>query len=83
MLKEINEEADVVKKLLSIYTKDGKVISDMFDIKKYKNIDIVACGSASFAGQIGKYYIEKYANIKTTVYYASEYRYQTNFFDIL
>lgn len=81
MLKEINEEADVVKKLLSIYTKDGKVISDMFDIKKYKNIDIVACGSASFAGQIGKYYIEKYANIKTTVYYASEYRYQTNFFD--
>ena len=26
------------------------------------------------------YYIEKYANIKTEVYYASEYRYQKNFF---
>ena len=80
MLKEINEEAEVVKKLLSIYTDNGK-IKDIFDIKKYKNIDIVACGSASFAGQVGKYYIEKYANIKTNVYYASEYRYQTNFFD--
>lgn len=80
MIKEINEEADVVKKILSIYTDNGK-IKDFFDIKKYKNIDIVACGSASFAGQVGKYYIEKYANIKTNVYYASEYRYQTNFFD--
>lgn len=80
MLKEINEEDNVVKKLLSLYTCDGKV-KDIFDIRKYKNIDIVACGSASFAGQIGKYYIEKYANIRTNVYYASEYRYQKNFFD--
>lgn len=80
MLKEINEEADVVKKHLNIYTKDDKVIN-LFDLSKYKNIDIVACGSASFAGQIGKYYIEKYKNIKTTVYFASEYRYQKNFFD--
>lgn len=79
MLKEINEEADVVKKHLNIYTKDDKV-RDLFDLSKYKNIDIVACGSASFAGQIGKYYIEKYKNIKTTVYFASEYRYQKNFF---
>ena len=80
MLKEINEEDEVVKKILSLYTKNDKV-GDIFDIKKYKNIDIVACGSASFAGYIGKYYIEKYANIRTNVYYASEYRYQKNFFD--
>lgn len=79
MLKEINEEAEVVKNILNLYTKNNK-IKDIYDIKKYKNIDIVACGSASFAGQIGKYYIEKYANIKTDVYYASEYRYQKNFF---
>ena len=63
----------------NLYTKNNK-IKDIYNIKKYKNIDIVACGSASFAGQIGKYYIEKYANIKTDVYYASEYRYQKNFF---
>lgn len=80
MLKEINEEPELVKKILNLYTENGKV-KDIFDIKKYKNIDIVACGSASFAGWLGKYYIEKYAGIKTNVYFASEYRYQTNFFD--
>ena len=79
MLKEINEESEVVKNILNLYTKNNK-IKDIYNIKKYKNIDIVACGSAFFAGQIGKYYIEKYANIKTEVYYASEYRYQKNFF---
>lgn len=79
MLKEINEESEVVKNILNLYTKNNK-IKDIYNIKKYKNIDIVACGSASFAGQIGKYYIEKYANIKTDVYYASEYRYQKNLF---
>lgn len=80
MLKEINEEGEVVKRILSLYTKDNKV-GDIFNIKKYKSIDIVACGSAAFAGYIGKYYIEKYANIRTDVHYASEYRYQKNFFD--
>lgn len=80
MLKEINEEGEVVKRILSLYTKDNKV-GDIFNIKKYKSIDIVACGSAAFAGYIGKYYIEKYANIRTNVHYASEYRYQKNFFD--
>ena len=80
MLKEINEEGEVVKRILSLYTKDNKV-GDIFNIKKYKSIDIVACGSAAFAGYIGKYYIEKCANIRTNVHYASEYRYQKNFFD--
>ena len=79
MLKEINEEAEVVKKILNTYTENNQV-KDIYNIRKYKNIDIVACGSASFAGQVGKYYIEKFANIKTDVYYASEYRYQKNFF---
>ena len=80
MLKEINEEGEVVKKLLTLYTKDDH-LTNLYDLKKYKQIDIVACGSASFAGQIGKYYIEKYQNIKVNVHYASEYRYQKNFYD--
>ena len=80
MLKEINEESDVVKRLISTYTENGK-LKEMYDIKKYKNIDIVACGSAMFSGQIGKYYIEKYLGIRVNVYFASEYRYQTNLFD--
>ena len=34
---ELNIESEVVKKLLSIYTENGKV-KEMFDINKYKNI---------------------------------------------
>ncbi len=80
MLKEINEESDVVKKLLSLHTENNH-IKDIYDITKYQRIDIVACGSASFAGQIGKYYIEKFKNIPVSVHFASEYRYQKNFFN--
>ena len=53
----------------------------MFDISKYEEIEIVACGSASHAGYLGKHYIEKIAGIKTTVSYASEYRYAKHFFN--
>ena len=70
MLKEIMEQKDTL----------SNKIKNIYNIKKNKNIDILDCGSETFAGQIGKYYIEKYANIKTEVYYASEYRYQKNFF---
>lgn len=80
MLKEINEQAEIVKKLLKLYTEGNKVALS-FDLKKYKTIDIVACGSASFAGQLGKFYIEKFLDIPTSVTFASEYRYQKNFFD--
>lgn len=80
MLKEINEESEVVKKILSVYTENGK-LKDMFNINKYKNIDIVACGSAKFSGELGKYYIEKYKGIRVNVYFASEYRYQTCLLD--
>ena len=80
MLKEINDESEVVKKILSVYTLNGK-LNNMFNINEYKSIDIVACGSAKFAGEIGKYYIEKYKGIKVNVYFASEYRYQTCLLD--
>ncbi len=80
MLKEIHEEPEVLQNLLLKYTKEDK-IREVFDITPYKNIEIVACGSAYHAGLIGKYYLETYANKKTTVTYASEYRYQKHFFD--
>ncbi len=80
MLKEINEQPELIKKLFRKYA-IGDKFSNVFDISKYKSIEIVACGSAYHAGLIGKYYIEHLANIKTTVTYASEYRYQKNFFD--
>lgn len=80
MLKEINDESEVVKKILSVYTLNGK-LNEIFNLEKYKNIDIVACGSAKFAGELGKYYIEKYKGIRVNVYFASEYRYQTCLLD--
>ena len=80
MLKEINEEPEVFKKIISKYIKDNKIV-DMFDISKYNEIEIVACGSAYHAGLIGKYYIENIAGIKVTVTYASEYRYSKHFFN--
>jgi glucosamine--fructose-6-phosphate aminotransferase (isomerizing) len=38
---------------------------------------IVACGSAAYAGQVGKYMIEEYAGIPVDVEVASEFRYRT------
>ena len=80
MLKEINEEPIVFKKILDKYISNNKVI-DMFDISKYDEIEIVACGSATHAGYLGKHYIESIAGIKTSVHYASEYRYSKHFYN--
>ena len=45
MLKEINEEPYVFKRILDKYIRDNKIVY-MFDISKYEEIEIVACGSA-------------------------------------
>lgn len=72
MLKEIHEEAEVIKK-----TSEASI---EFDITKYDEIDIVACGSAYHAGLVGKYMIEKLCNIKVNVCIASEYQYDKHFY---
>lgn len=72
MLKEIHEEAEVIKK-----TSESSI---GFDITKYDEIDIVACGSAYHAGLVGKYMIEKLCNIKVNVCIASEYQYDKHFY---
>ena len=73
MLKEIHEEATVAKRTANI-----KIIPN---ISKYKKIVITACGSAMHAGLVGKYLIEKYANIPVEVDIASEFRYKKLFID--
>ena len=55
MLKEINEEPDIFRNILDKYIINDKIV-DIYDISKYENIEIVACGSATHAGLIGKYY---------------------------
>ena len=83
MLKEIEEEAEVIKATTLSYIEDGvdSLINSIPDLSNYKRIDIVACGSAMHAGLIGKILIEEYASIPVNVEFASEYRYKKNFFN--
>lgn len=78
MLKEINEEPDTFEKTINNCLENN--FKDI-DFKKYTNIHIVACGSAYHAGLVGKYLIEKFANIKVYTQVASEYRYEKTFYD--
>ena len=73
MLKEIYEEPKVLDDT-------SKVVINK-DFSEYKNIVIVACGSAMHAGLVGKYLIEKYGNKKVDVEIASEFRYKKLFLD--
>jgi len=79
MLKEIHEEPTVFKDTINTYF--DKYFKNIPDLSKYNNFHIVACGSAYHTGLIGKYLIEKYANIPVYVEVASEYRYKHNFYD--
>ena len=45
-------------------------------MQKIKRIVIIACGTASYAGMIGKYAFERLANIPTEVDTSSEFRYR-------
>jgi glucosamine--fructose-6-phosphate aminotransferase (isomerizing) len=77
MLKEIFEQPKAIADTLL-----GRVSGLESDVTKgidLKNIDkvvIIACGTAYHAGLVGKYAIEKWANIAVDVELASEYRYR-------
>lgn len=75
MLKEIHEQPKVMKDIFNRFKASNTYEQD-FDLSKYTNIHIVACGSAMHAGLIGKYLFENYASIPVTVEVASEYRYK-------
>ncbi len=77
MMKEIMEEPVLVNHLIQKY-KDH--LEDLPDIKKYKHIHIVGCGSAYYAGMIGKNFFEE-DGIKVEIDVASEYRYRNIIYD--
>lgn len=83
MLKEIHEQPDVFKKTTNSFLETGldSLIDKMPNFSKYNKIKIVACGSATHAGLVGKQMIEKYANVKTEVDTASEFRYNKLFLE--
>jgi len=83
MLKEIMEVPDVLKNttLGRLLPKEGNVkLGGLQDVAKQlkdiKRIVIVACGSAYYAGLIGRYMLEEYAGIPTEVDIGSEFRYR-------
>jgi len=78
MLKEIHEQNTLLKNTIDYYI-NNNLLNTLPDISKYKNICIIACGSAYHAGLVGKYYIEKHLNIPVNVELASEFRYKKLF----
>ena len=78
MLKEINEEPVLLEKVLLPYIND---LNRLPDLDKYEEIHIVGCGSALYAGMIGKTLFEEKANTKTICEVASEYRYKNNIYN--
>lgn len=81
MLKEMHEEPKVIKDTIHPRIKDGSIRLDDISItpEQLKNIEkiyIVACGTASYAGMVGRYIIEKFARIPVEVDVASEFRYR-------
>ncbi len=73
MLKEIFEEPAAVKNSLRGL---GNITAAAKKLLKYDRIYLVACGTASYAGLVGRYVFERYAIPAETVI-ASEFRYST------
>lgn len=81
MIKEINEQPNAIKTTIMPRIRNGLPCLEECGItldrlKEFKNITIVACGTAMHAGMVGKYVIEDLARIPVTVDIASEYRYR-------
>lgn len=86
MAKEIMEQPKAVRDTISPRIQDGKIVLDNINltaeqIKSFKKIYIVACGSAYHVGMIAKYVFEKFARIPVEVDVASEFRYRQPILD--
>ncbi len=88
MLKEIFEQPETVVNSLRgrVIAADGKVklggLENVKDkLREIKRIIIVACGTAYYAGLVGKNMLEEYAGIPTTVEQSSEFRYRQPLLD--
>lgn len=83
MLKEIHEQPDVIRNVLSgklynidepISLKEVKLTKET--LKKLNRIQIIACGTSMHAAMIGKYIIEDFCGIAVDVEASSEYIYR-------
>lgn len=86
MIKEIEEQPSAVEKTLSSYINiEGEInfgkSFENIDFDKIKEIQIIACGTAYYAGLQGSYFFKKINGLKTYIDIASEYRYNDPFVD--
>src|ERR1044072_5756615 len=81
MAKEIHEQPEVVGHTLARYVDMAteRVMLPVklpFDFKDVQRISITACGTASYAGYVAKYWFERLARLPVEVDVASEFRYR-------
>ncbi|WP_027571446.1 glutamine--fructose-6-phosphate transaminase (isomerizing) [Bradyrhizobium sp. WSM1743] len=81
MAKEIHEQPTVAGKTLAHYLDMAakRVVLPVtlpFDFKTIQRISITACGTASYAGHIAKYWFERLARLPVEIDVASEFRYR-------
>ena len=88
MLKEIHEQPKIVRETILKRlpeTEDGIVLDNIkLSKQELENIDriyVVACGTAYYAGLIGKHLIEKICRIPVISEVASEFRYKDPILD--
>jgi glucosamine--fructose-6-phosphate aminotransferase (isomerizing) len=87
MRKEIFEQpAGIAETLNRRLDKNGEIRLDGISLTKreldrIERVYIVACGTASHAGLVGKFAIEKFARIPTETDIASEFRYRDPYID--
>jgi glucosamine--fructose-6-phosphate aminotransferase (isomerizing) len=80
MLKEIHEQPAVLADVLGRYlTADRSMVSspaETIDWAALPRLLIVACGTASYAGMVAKYWFERFAGLPVELDIASEFRYR-------
>ena len=81
MAKEIYEQPETISHTLSHYVDMGAEKVALreelpFDFAKLSRLTISACGTASFAGTVAKYWFERHARLPVDVDVASEFRYR-------
>ncbi|WOH78284.1 glutamine--fructose-6-phosphate transaminase (isomerizing) [Bradyrhizobium sp. BEA-2-5] len=81
MAKEIHEQPEVVGHTLARYVdmateRVALPVKLPFDFKTIQRINITACGTASYAGFVAKYWFERFARVPVEVDVASEFRYR-------
>jgi glucosamine--fructose-6-phosphate aminotransferase (isomerizing) len=80
MMKEIHEQPEVLSRTFGQYidpeARGVLLPENNLDFSKINRVILVACGTAYFAAQVGRNWIERYARIPASIDIASEFRYR-------